>query len=128
MITISLNLNNLKWNFFAKEKELITQYLNHDDSVISKLIILLAKTELTLYTEEDFNFYGLCELTYEPFLETDKLHELNIKVEDGSKLFSNFKIVNHEIVSFDNELIDNTDHIPCLVSIIGSTFSFFIVE
>ncbi|KQT20936.1 hypothetical protein ASG22_16080 [Chryseobacterium sp. Leaf405] len=53
-----IDLNNLFWNFFDQQKQIINEFLdgNNDSEVVNDFIKLISKTELTLQLEEDFDY------------------------------------------------------------------------
>lgn len=135
---IEIDLNLLQYSYNAAELEIIHRYINEKKEIqtIRQLIEVMAKNELTLFTDEEFSYYSLydsCE--YNPVSEEQLQEFIKYKVIDPSKqvspsFYANFLFVNGK--SIDPATGQDMHHVeftPCLIELSHHTMiTYYIFE
>ncbi|MDR6156918.1 hypothetical protein QF023_000434 [Chryseobacterium sp. SLBN-27] len=135
---LKIDLRNLFWNFFDQQKQIIDEFLkgNNDPNVVNSFIKLIAKTELTLQLEEDFDYMDFYRMSY---IEVDKdlLYPLKqnnllpLDINYKGRLYSNFKYLNQEFINVvTSEKISKlgSDGVPCIINIFDNIMTFYFFE
>lgn len=133
-----IDLNNLFWNFFDQQKQIITEFLdgNNDSEVVNDFIKLISKTELTLQLEEDFDYMDFYRMSYievnKDFLYPLKQNNLlPLDINYKGHLYANFKYINQEFTHLiTSQKISKlgSDGVPCIINIFNNIMTFYFFE
>lgn len=133
----TLNLDKLSWNFRGENLSIIQAYKTDQFSEdnINSLIIVLAKTELTLYIEEDFDYMHLCRIKYTQISSDiieqlkNKSETIGIAIDKNNRYYSNFSYKNGDYYHPETgQNFSNIDDIPCLVELNSNFVTYYILK
>lgn len=135
---IGIDLDHLQYSYNAAELEIIHRYINENKEIetIRQLIEVMAKNELTLFTDEEFLYYSLynsCE--YNPVSEEQLQEFIKYKVIDPSKrvapsYYANFLFVDGKCIDpATGQDIYYLEFTPCLIELSHHTMiTYYIFE